>query len=181
MQMPGQTPLALLQRLNQLGLQQPMTPQGALEAPAEQWLGVAFRLGGRYCVCRTGEVEEVVPCPDVAPVPRARAWLRGVANVRGNLLPIMDLAGFLGDGMSTITRSSRVLVGRVDQLSTGLLVDEVLGMRQFPLDGLAAAGSELPAGLRAVLPGEFHDQGQSWQVLSMPGLTAHPDFSGAAS
>ncbi|MCK8516632.1 chemotaxis protein CheW [Methylonatrum kenyense] len=181
METSSETPLAILQRLNQLAQQHPMTPEGALEALPEQWLGVAFRLAGRYCVCRTGEVEEVVPYPVVAPVPRARHWLRGVANVHGNLLPIMDLAGFLGDGMSTITRSSRVLVARADQLTTGLLVDEVLGMRQFPLDSLSAAAGDVPAGLAAVLSGEFDDQGQSWQVLSVAGLASHPEFSGAAN
>lgn len=180
MQASNEMPLALLQRLDRLAQAHPMTPDGALSAPPEQWLGVAFRLAGRYCVCRTGEIEEVVPYPEVAAVPRARRWLRGVANVRGNLLPIMDLAGFLGDGMSTITRSSRVLVARAEQLTTGLLVDEVLGMRQFPADSLAPAGTDVPAELVGVLPGEFLDLGQSWQVLSLPGLVAHPDFSRVA-
>ncbi len=170
------TALALLHRLDALGRAHAGTPGREATSGQDQWQGVSFRLAGRYCVCRTGEVEEVVQYPALAAVPGARRWLKGIANVRGNLLPIMDLAGFLGDGMSTVTRSSRVLVVRTEQLSTGLLVDEALGIRQFARDSLVPVDEELPADMEAVMPGMFVEDEQRWLVLSVTGLVAHQDF-----
>ena len=47
------------------------------------------------------EVVEILPMPQVTPVPGAQPWLLGVANIRGNLLPIVDLKQFL-EGERTV-------------------------------------------------------------------------------
>ncbi len=64
-------------------------------------------------------------------VPGAKPWIKGLANVRGQLLPIIDLRQFLGSGMTPITRNTRVMVVNHREIPAGLLVDEVLGFRRF--------------------------------------------------
>jgi twitching motility protein PilI len=43
-------------------------------------------------------------------VPGAKAWVKGLANVRGQLLPVLDLRQFLGSGVTPLTRNTRVIV-----------------------------------------------------------------------
>ena len=63
-----------------------------------------------------------------------RSWVLGVANVRGRLVPVMDLAGLLDLPSRANWRSRRVLVVEQGDFLVGLLVDAVLGMQQFPSD-----------------------------------------------
>ena len=53
---------------------------------------------------------EVLPVPELTPVPMTRSWFRGLANVRGNLFGIVDFASFLGSAPSPIRTSSRLLL-----------------------------------------------------------------------
>ena len=62
----------------------------------EEWLGVGFRMGGKNFVTSLVEVAEILYFPSISKVPGTKPWVCGVANVRGNLLPVLDLQGFLG-------------------------------------------------------------------------------------
>jgi hypothetical protein len=65
---------------------------------AGHWRGVGFRLGQRRLVSSFDEVMEILPLPAVTAVPGAQPWMLGVANVRGTLLPVVDLKQFLLEG-----------------------------------------------------------------------------------
>ncbi|MGC3979778.1 MAG: chemotaxis protein CheW [Steroidobacteraceae bacterium] len=98
----------------------------------DEWVGVSFRLGAETFLVAREETREVLGVPTfLTRVPGARAWIRGLANVRGQLLPIVDLRAFLGGGAAPIGRSARILVVNNRDVPAGLLVDEVLGFRRF--------------------------------------------------
>lgn len=98
----------------------------------DEWVGVAFRLGAETFLVAREETREVMGVPAfLTRVPGAKPWIRGLANVRGQLLPIVDLRAFLGGGMASIGRTARVLVVNNRDVPAGLLVDEVLGFRRF--------------------------------------------------
>ena len=63
--------------------------------------------------------------------PGAKSWVKGLANVRGQLLPMLDLRQFLGSGATTPGRNTRVVVVNHREIPAGLMVDEVLGFRRF--------------------------------------------------
>ncbi len=67
-------------------------------------------------------------------VPGAKSWIKGLANVRGALLPVIDLRQYLGSGATPLTRNTRLLVVNHRDVPAGLMVDEVLGFRRF-IDG----------------------------------------------
>ena len=54
-----------------------------------------------------------------------------MANVRGQLLPMLDLRQFLGSGATASGRNTRVVVVNHREIPAGLMVDEVLGFRRF--------------------------------------------------
>lgn len=114
----------------------------AQEVVSEIWSGVGFKLAGQPMVAAMGEVSEILHEPRYTALPRVKSWVRGVANVRGRLLPIIDLSRFFGSTVSAPRKQRRVLVLDRDGLFVGLLVDEVLGMQHFPVSGFTA---EVPA------------------------------------
>ena len=105
----------------------------------DSWSGIGFRLGEHWYVAPMGEVGEVLHEPRFTLVPGVKPWVKGVANLRGRLLPIMDLCGFFGQEVSAARKQRRVLVVEHDEVFAGLLVDEVFGLQHFARDSLEPA------------------------------------------
>ncbi len=135
-----QDPLVLLRKIQQQSIATaPGLPQEV--QAARLWSGVAFRLADLRLVTALEEVLEVLPCPDYTPVPGTKSWVKGVANVRGNLITIIDLAEYFGKPPVFLDEAARLMVMNVAGLHAGLLVHEVLGLRHFDED---AERHELP-------------------------------------
>jgi twitching motility protein PilI len=146
-----------------------------------EWVGIGFRLGAEQFVMAREEVREVLMVPSsVTRVPGARAWMRGLANVRGHLLPVVDLRAFLGSGSGGMGRSARVLVLNDNEFAAGLVVDEVYGFRRF-LD--REHQSEVPETLircDRFLAGSFQRGDEAWPLFSATRLLATEEFARAA-
>lgn len=148
--------------------------------PAQQeivqtWSGIGFRLGERCFVSAMAEVGEVLHEPRHTRLPGVKPWIKGVANVRGRLLPLMDLCGFLGGELSPVRQRRRVLVVEHGKVFAGLLVDEVLGMQHLAVDSFAPALPSLDAALRPFVPGSFERE-RTWLVFSPHALAEDPAF-----
>lgn len=105
--------------------------QGAGAMPAE-WVGVGFRIGDEQFVASREQVREVLMLPDgMTRVPGAKRWLLGIANLRGHLLPLIDVKLLLGSGRTTLRRTTRVISVNHREIPAGLVVDEVIGFRRF--------------------------------------------------
>lgn len=147
-----------------------MLRAGGVAGASQQWSGLSFRMGSYWMVAPREEVREVVPPPPVTRIPNARLWLQGLANVRGELLALVDLAPLAGLPPSRPGRAQRALVVDTERGAFALLVDEVGGQRQFvPTEQrhelIRTAG--LPAGLRPHLLGAFVRDAQSFFALSL--------------
>lgn len=157
--------------------------QGGEAAAAHEWVGISFRLGGEHFLMARDETREVLGVPNfLTRVPGARGWIRGLANVRGQLLPVIDLRGFLGGGAANIGRTARILVANHREIPAGLLVDEVLGFRRFNDSEFSA---QVPATLlqcERYLAGAFRRGSEVWPVFGLRGLLESNEFlMGAAS
>ncbi len=72
------------------------------------------------------QVKEIRQLESITQVPNAKSYVRGVMNLRGMIVPVIDVKeklGFSSDGI--ISQKARVLVADVDGKLTGLLIDEV--------------------------------------------------------
>lgn len=137
-----------------------------------QWLGVAFMVGGVQLVAPLGDIAEVLSVPPVTPVPLAKPWMIGIANVRGRLLPITNLRGFFGMiAQQTVVQTQKLLVIDQPKLFSGLQVDEVLGIQTFNQRQYEAVGMPIESPLAAYTHGRFRQQDQIWYVF-MPSLLA---------
>lgn len=146
---------------------------------AGEWVGVALRMAGELYLVARDEAREVlgVPAP-LTRVPGARTWILGLANVRGQLLPIIDLRGFLGSGPTPVTRNSRVIVVNHRDIPAGLLVDEVLGFRRFADAEFTAERPSTIVQCDRYIAGSFRRGSEQWPVLGLRTLLEDPLFSG---
>jgi twitching motility protein PilI len=160
-------------------LQAVTEPRAAAED--SEWLGIGFRIGAdRFLVARQ-ELQEVISWPaGVARVPGAKPWLRGITSVHGQLFPMIDLRQYLGSGLTTPQRQSRVIIANHKDIPAGFLVDEVSGfVRCAPSAYEVNPPSPLLRCDRYLVGGFRHDD-SVWPVLSLTRLIEAPAFLQAA-
>jgi twitching motility protein PilI len=156
-----------------------------LEAPG-LWRGVGFRIGGKRLASGFDEVVEIMPMPQVTPVPGAQPWLLGVANIRGNLLPIVDLKQFLEGERTVLHEGQRVLIVRQPGGDVAVTIDELFGQRSFNESqlqpGETLAQSVLAEGRYAHFIDRAYDLADhSWGIFSLERLARTPEFRQAAA
>ncbi|SDU31751.1 twitching motility protein PilI [Pseudomonas pohangensis] len=141
----------------------------------QTWSGIGFRMGDRHFVAPMGEVSEVLHEPRFTLLPGVKSWVKGVANVRGRLLPVMDLCGFFGQDLTAIRKQRRLLLVDHQEIFAGLTVDEVFGMQHFPVETFSEQLPPLEAKIQPFIHGVFQRE-QPWLVFSPHALVQHQDF-----
>lgn len=143
---------------------------------------MAFRMSGEVYLVAREETREVLGLPTaITRIPGARSWVKGLANVRGQLLPILDLRQYLGSGVTQPSRNARVLVVNHREVPAGLMVDEVLGFRRFADREFSAEVPPTVVRVDRYLAGAFRRGSEVWPVLSLRNLVESPSFLQAAS
>ncbi len=104
---------------------------------------VRLRVAAETLAMPVGHVVEVAKLGDPEPVPRSRPEILGVSNMRGQILPVVDLALLLG--IQRTAPPSRLLVAEAGDLSAGFAIDEVLEVSELA-DPTEETTSELLAG-----------------------------------
>jgi purine-binding chemotaxis protein CheW len=89
------------------------------------------------------QVREVIRVGEITRVPQAPRHVRGVTNLRGRILPVVELRTRLGLTPATITQRSRILVTEVHERVLGLLVDAVLQVTKVPQDAVTPPPEEV--------------------------------------
>ena len=145
------------------------------------WDGVGYRLGDIQLVSAMEQVREILTHVTVTRLPGVRPWVRGVANVRGTLLPILDLHGLIFGEVARMTPRSRVLVFRHQGIQAGLVVDEVLGMRHFLEEEFSADKERMSVPLHKFLRGTYQQGNEVWAVLDIHRLVETPEFTAVAA
>ncbi|MCF4996153.1 chemotaxis protein CheW [Pseudomonas syringae] len=146
----------------------------------DRWSGIGFRLGEQWYVAPMGEVGEVLHEPRFTQLPGVKSWVKGVANLRGRLLPIMDLGGFFGYELSPVRKQCRVLVVEHGDVFAGLMVDEVFGLQHFEQNSYEALPVDNRRGPMATfVQGRFRRE-QDWQVFSLFALAQSQAFMNVA-
>ena len=125
--------------------------------------------GYRFAV-EVRSAREVVVFDDYTVVPLAPAHLLGVANLRGNLMPVVDIRPFLGLTPASADREVRALVVERDGVQAGLLIDEVLGLE--PLEGLVLAEEDDGSGACNIVAGRLEREGGAVTLLDVGAVLA---------
>lgn len=93
------------------------------------------------------QVREIRPLESITKVPNAKSYVRGVMNLRGMIVPVIDVKEKLGFSNETTSQKSCILVADVDGKLTGLLIDEVDQVMRIPLKEIE---TDLSSGLESL-------------------------------
>ncbi|NUZ07059.1 chemotaxis protein CheW [Piscinibacter koreensis] len=140
---------------------------------SKSWLAV--EAGGAGFLFPLRDAGEIFPLAPVLPVPHSQRWFLGVANLRGHLQGVVELAGFLGLPADDARDQAR-LVGFNPALDINcvLMVDRLAGLRgEDELTSHDAPGGARPA---FAGPGYRDGNGRVWQELSLAELARDESF-----
>jgi twitching motility protein PilI len=102
---------------------------------------LAIRIGADNFLVEMNLASEIVATPDIAPVPWTKPWYRGLANVRGRLVGVVDLMQLIGRDPLPAEQSQQILVlGEVLGIPAAILMTRAFGIRNLKeLDALEPA------------------------------------------
>ena len=143
---------------------------------ATSWL--AIESAGHGLLLPLGQAGEIFSLTSMVPVPHTQAWFLGVANLRGRLHGVVDIAGFLGLRQVPTSEASReqsrlVAFSPSLEINCAVLVDQLAGLRsseQLRPDG---SDSSRPAFAGA---GYIDANGRRWQEIQLAALVSDPQF-----
>jgi len=135
---------------------------------SSEWVGIGFRIGQEQFVADRNQVREVLMLPDVMTrVPGTKRWGLGIANLRGHLLPLIDVKLLLGSGRTTLRRTTRVISVNHREIPAGLVVDEVLGFRRFTDSDFSETWPETAVRCDEFLKGAYRRGNDTWPVFEL--------------
>ena len=107
-----------------------------------------FRLANECYALETRYVREVYPLKNLAPLPCTPPFVLGIVNVRGRILPVLDLKKFFELPEQGLTDLHSTILVQGHDLELGLLADVIAGVRTIPVDSLQPSLPTL-TGIRA--------------------------------
>ncbi len=145
----------------------------------------ARQTGDRYLVFTLADIDYAVPLanvleagvpPPATPVPHVPEWVVGVANLRGDVVSLVDLRGFLGLEAEAGGAGRRLLVvkARQEELTTGLLVDRLCGIRSLPEARLSGAEALGESPVAPFVRGITEEEGRVVVFLDLDRLLLSP-------
>ncbi len=86
---------------------------------------VAFKLGQERYALEVRLVEEIQPLRELTRIPCTPAFVLGAVNVRGRILPVVDIKKFFGLAPAELTPASKIIVVETGELEFGIIADQV--------------------------------------------------------
>ena len=159
--------------------------QGDSASESTQSARLGLLAGAEHWLIRLDEAQEVMPVGALTPVPFTKFWFRGLANVRGNLYSVVDLASFsvnyranpaAPQRVPTTPDARLVLIADRFHMRAALMVERMLGLRT--IQNLQPESIEPDAaGSIPWVAARWRDaEGRSWKEISMAELVRHNDF-----
>jgi len=107
---------------------------------------VGFRIGNETYGVRIAAVREIVRVPEITSVPSAPDLIEGVINLRGKIIPVMDLRKRFGQVEIQPDKKNRILVVELDNKLIGLIVNAASEVLKIPPSDIEAPGSVFAEG-----------------------------------
>jgi purine-binding chemotaxis protein CheW len=124
-------------------VEQDAAPAPAGVAPGPELHLVTFALDREEFGIRVDQVREIIRVGEITRVPQAPAHVRGVANLRGRILAVVEIRTRLGLTAALLTPRSRIIVVEIQGRVLGILVDAVLQVVKLPVETVTAAPDEV--------------------------------------
>jgi purine-binding chemotaxis protein CheW len=117
-------------------LSRPSEPPAVTDASLEL---LEFRLAQECYALETRHVREVYPLKNLTPLPCTPPFVLGIVNVRGRIVPVLDVKKFFDLPEKGLTDLHRIILVGGNDLELGLLADVIVGVRSIPVESLQAS------------------------------------------
>ena len=124
---------------------------GALFSGEEMQL-VVFRLAAENYAVSILQVQEIKRLTDITRVPQTPEYIKGVMNLRGSVMPVVDLTKRLNLPKQEYTDDTRIIIVKLDDIVVGMVVDAVL-----EVTALVKEQIERPDGMMGGVDAQFLD------------------------
>jgi twitching motility protein PilI len=143
---------------------------------AESTSRLGITSGDKRFLINLSEVKEVLPVPPYQHVPLTRSWFLGIANVRGNLYSISDLAQFMGMPPTHKSVNNRIVLLSTETTSqVALVIESLVGLRS--VEAMRIKKSQRKELDRLYSKQAFvDDENNEWFELDVEALVQNKDF-----
>jgi purine-binding chemotaxis protein CheW len=126
-----------------------------------------FYVGEMLLGLEIDQVQEINRCLDVTTVPHAPDWVRGVINLRGDVVTVIDLRSVLGLERGTVTKDSRNLIVNLSGELVGLCVDRIADIITISRDDIIPTPPNIGAVDQRFFSGVFTGENDIVAVLKL--------------
>jgi purine-binding chemotaxis protein CheW len=152
----------------------PANPRGPSPAESDRPMFLCARIDGVGLAIPVAQVNEVIEDCDVTPLFRVPSVLRGLINLRGQVLACLDLSGELGLPPRALQERNQFVVLRGDGATLALCVDRVTGIRRLAPEGIRKPDPVLSGGMARYTAGVVGEEGGALFILSVPAVFEMP-------
>ncbi len=137
---------------------------------------VGFRIGNETYGVRIASVREIVRVPEITSVPNAPDIIEGVINLRGKIIPVMDLRKRFGSKTIQPDKRNRILVVELVNKLLGLIVSSASEVLKIPPSEIESLGTVFAEGESSYVTGVGKLKGRLIIILDIARLLKQPDF-----
>jgi len=137
---------------------------------------VGFRIGNETYGVRIASVREIVRVPEITIVPNAPDAIEGVINLRGKIIPVMDLRKRFGSTTIQPDKKNRILVVELENKLLGLIVSSASEVLKIPPSEIESPGSVFAEGESSYVTGVGKLKGRLIILLDIARLLRQPEF-----
>jgi len=131
------------------------TPESAgsrqVDAQTAQFVG--FRIDAQEFAFAIGRIQEIIVLNEVTPIPQVEDYVEGVTNLRGDIIPVVDLRRLFGMPPIEVDRESRVIIVNVGEKTVGCRVDAVTQVITIPTEAVEPAPSMITGDVNRYIDG----------------------------
>lgn len=131
---------------------------------------VVFRAASEQYGLDVSHVERVLRYTTPRPVPGLPAWIEGIVDLDGSMIPVIDVRARLGKQVAAVAASTRLLLLQIGSEKCALIVDQVLDVRAYDPAELLAAPPLVSAWAGPLIRGSIRRGEHLVLVLSAEGL-----------
>jgi purine-binding chemotaxis protein CheW len=137
---------------------------------------VGFRIGNETFGVRIGSVREIVRVPEITAVPSAPETVEGVINLRGKIIPVMDLRKRFGQSDIQPDKKNRILVVELENKLVGLIVNAASEVLRIAPSEIEAPGNLFAEGESGYVTGVGKLKGRLIILLDIAKLLHRPEY-----
>jgi purine-binding chemotaxis protein CheW len=137
---------------------------------------VGFRIGEETYGVQIGSVREIVRVPEITAVPNAPDLIEGVINLRGKIIPVMDLRKRFGSAAIQSDKKNRILVVELENRLLGLIVSSASEVLKIPPSEIEPPGAVFAEGESSYVTGVGKLKGRLVILLDIARLLRQPEY-----